>query len=154
MSQEPPLPSQVRARVLADHAELRKSIAEIRSLLGAPTGRLELPDESQLAVATRALLDSLEAHLALEDQILLPTLATIDAWGPERARKLSAEHAAQRETLSSLRALLSTEGAWTFVPRLQRFLDRLERDMELEEAEELDESLLREYPIRADLGGG
>ena len=72
MSQEPPLPSQVRARVLADHAELRKSIAEIRSLLGAPTGRLELPDESQLAVATRALLDSLEAHLALEDQILLP----------------------------------------------------------------------------------
>lgn len=141
------LPSQVRQRVLADHESLRASIADLRARLEPQA------DPGALLEPVRALLDALEAHLALEDRILIPTLETIDAWGPERARRLSEEHASQRDVLAALRELLSMEGSWTFVPRVQRFLDRLEQDMALEEAEELDESLLGEYPLPADLGG-
>lgn len=152
------LPSQVRARVLKDHAALRLLIADVRrAAQRARQGGSERGDSEQAAFvdAAHTLLRALREHLALEDEILLPTLRTIDAWGPERAKRLETEHAHQREVLEMTETQLDDpeRPIGETVARMEQFVDRLEKDMMLEEKTDLDEELLREFPIRTDFGG-
>lgn len=139
------LPSEVRARILDEHATLRAKIAALRAAL--PRGEAARP----LALG---LFDDLEAHLALEDEILVPALRTIDAWGEERARRLQAEHGQQRVWLERNRARVQDAHPEHFERVMTAFLERLETDMELEEKEALRSDLLSEYPFPVDLGGG
>lgn len=147
------LPSQVRARVLKDHAALRLLIAQVRR--AAKQARDGGVDRDRFVEAAHTLLRALREHLALEDEILLPTLRTIDAWGPERAKRLETEHAHQREVLEMTEYELddAERPIGETVARMEQFVDRLEKDMMLEEKTDLDEELLREFPIRTDFGG-
>jgi hypothetical protein len=136
------LPSQVRVRLLADHAALRQQIAKIRT--SARTKKGSLVEEA------RALAEALRQHIDREDQLLLPTLRDIDAWGPERARRLSAWHLELRERIQALEQAFFAPHARAHVIA---FVDQLEEDLAHEERAHLADEILRELPIRADLGG-
>ncbi|MGF1466379.1 MAG: hemerythrin domain-containing protein [Sandaracinaceae bacterium] len=144
------LPSQVREKILAEHAKLRTRIGELRAVLDE-VGDAAASTRDDLRRSVLDLLTALEAHIDHEDEVLLPTLRTIDAWGEERARRLGAEHAEQRTWIAEQRAKI---GAGPIrVAAVRAFLDRLEKDMEVEEASSLSPDLLTEYPFPVDLGG-
>jgi hypothetical protein len=94
-------PSKVRDEVLAQHAELRE-------LLGATVGELVRQSETggadpeRLRAMGRELCARFHEHLLYEDEELVPVLAALDTWGPERVRALHEEHARQRRTLGAL----------------------------------------------------
>ena len=151
MANEELLPSEVRARILRDHERLR---TEIDTLRRRARSVRRGDDEGSFREQAERLLAAVRRHLELEDEILLPTLRSIDAWGPERAKRLAAEHESQRRSL----AAAETELARVREPRalvevMERYAEDLEQDMAAEERTELDEELLREFPIRTDFGG-
>jgi hemerythrin-like domain-containing protein len=152
MADDELLPSEVRTRVLRDHEKLRTLIAKLREDAKRVRGGGDVEPFSKIA---QELLTALKAHLDLEDEILMPTLETIDAWGPERAKRLAAEHQNQRAIVEQTEKVLAAPGPEPVetVARMEQFVDRLEKDMELEEKTSLDEELLREFPIRTDFGG-
>jgi hemerythrin-like domain-containing protein len=148
------LPTQVRERILADHAMLRVKIRATRDL--APRAQADPAAFDAFAVAAGELLSALSDHLDLEDEILVPVLGTIDAWGPERAKRLAAEHAEQRELLVRTQVALGSRhrDAGDIVKDMERFILRLEADMALEEKTTLSDELFAAFPIRTDFGGG
>jgi hypothetical protein len=132
-------PKQVRQRILDEHGELR---VQLRTLVDDPT-----------VERLREFMARLEAHLGVEDEILEPLLRTIDAWGPERARRLREEHAAQRRELQWIRRHLHAPIGAELRPWLRRFALRLEHDIEAEERERLSADLLDSGCVRVDLDG-
>lgn len=133
----------VRREILDEHTELRAIIAKIR---GAG-------DPGCLALATAELLDRLAAHLEHEDAVLAPVLRTIDAWGPERARRLRDDHVAQRAQLAQLRRELATTPEAALASTVRAFVDALVADMESEERDVLDAALLRDDCVTVEFGG-
>lgn len=91
-------PSDVRERVLRDHAALRTTLDQLEPLArevldGAPGLRERLRDLGE------KLLDALEDHMAWEDEHLAPVLRQADTWGQEREELLRRDHAEQRQVL-------------------------------------------------------
>lgn len=153
MAEEELLPSEVRKRILAEHDKLRGLMAEVRET--SARARQNGTGHQEFADASQALLTAVAKHLDLEDEILVPTLETIDAWGPERAKRLATEHENQRQILTQVSEQLARgeHAPDETIERMETFVDRLEKDMALEEKTSLDEELLREFPIRVDFGG-
>jgi hypothetical protein len=142
------LPSEVRRIVLDEHGLLRARIAELRQI--ADEGELDA-----LRAAAHGLFRRLEAHLDTEDELLVPILRTIDAWGPDRAARVSRDHAAQREWIASSDAWLAVTRSFDEArERIAGFLLALEADMELEERRDLDPALLSDLGPAPDLGTG
>ena len=133
----------VRRRILAEHRELRKAIAKVNAA----------DDPYKVTLAARALLDRLIDHLDLEDQILEPLLRGIDAWGPERARRLREEHASQRTQVATLRTALATAPTAELATLARLFVDELLADMADEERDVLNAELLRDDCITVEFGG-
>lgn len=133
----------LRRQILAEHVELRAAIAKVATA--------EAP--ARLALATSALCDLLEDHLAFEDERLEPVLRSIDAWGPERARRLRQEHVAQRARMAELRREVATAPALALAREVQPFLEALLADMAAEEREVLDPNLLRDDTVSVEFGG-
>lgn len=138
-----------RGKILREqHAHLRMTIEAARLAACAvldgdgPTARLQ--------EAVVALQNELQAHLADEERLLEPVLASIDAWGPVRLALLRAEHAHQRAVL----AVLTGPGAWpaaqVVAARTVALCADLSTDMEFEERELLSEKLLRDDLIQLD----
>lgn len=146
------LPSEVRARILKDHERIRAAIGAVRQ---AARDSRDNGHFRRFREVAQELLTMVDRHLDLEDEILMPTLRTIDAWGPHRAERLSAEHQSQRVVLEKARQELTRAGRATIdvVAGMEEFTNRLEKDMELEEKTSLDEELLREFPMPVDFGG-
>lgn len=133
----------LRRQILAEHVELRAAIAKVATA----------EEPARLALATSALCDRLEDHLAFEDERLEPVLRSIDAWGPERARRLRQEHALQRARMAELRREVATAPALALAREVQPFLEALLADMAAEEREVLDPNLLRDDTISVEFGG-
>lgn len=133
----------LRRQILAEHVELRAAIARVATA----------EEPARLALATSALCDRLEDHLELEDEVLEPVLRAVDAWGPERARRLRDEHAAQRRRLAQLRRDVATAPALALAREVQPFLETLLADMAAEERDVLDPDLLRDDTISVEFGG-
>ena len=133
----------LRRRILAEHDELRIAIAEV----------LAADDAARRAAATEALLDRLTDHIAHEDLALEPVLRQIDAWGPERARRLREDHAAQRAQIACLRTELATAPGRGLDWAVRHFVDELVADMTAEERDVLSASLLRDDSITVEFGG-
>ena len=144
-------PSEVRGRILGDHADLRRMLAEIEDL----AERFERGD-AEVARALRdhglALHARLCAHLDLEDEILAPALQNADAWGEVRAERLAREHREQRELLQYLLERLREESRPTLLVarEFRNFALLLRSDMEQEEETALREDLLRDDARRVD----
>ena len=94
-------PSDVRKRVLRDHAALRTTLDQLELLArevldGAPGLRGRLRDLGE------TLLESLERHMVWEDEHLAPVLRESDAWGKEREELLRRDqHKQQRDRWNS-----------------------------------------------------
>lgn len=144
-------PSEVRARVLQDHERLRLALAELDALVAAVgEGR----PATVLRDRTRALLASLEAHLALEDEILFPAIEGMDAWGPVRAARMQAEHTEQRAELARLSSLEKQVRDPELCEAVKKLAKDLRGDMHREEAELLDPDLMRDDLVAINQFGG
>lgn len=93
-------PTEVRERVLRDHAALRASVEEVESLArsvleGSRGLRRELSDLGE------SLLESLESHITWEDDHLAPLLRDA-VLGEEREALMRQDHREQRQVLRYL----------------------------------------------------
>ncbi|HBQ13429.1 MAG TPA: hypothetical protein DEF51_20565 [Myxococcales bacterium] len=146
------IPSRVRAEILESHDRIRARIAEVRRMgtFARNNGAL-LP---QLTEATGDLIGTVRDHIEREHRLLVPTLRTIDAWGPERARRLLATHRAQKGLLEHTERVLFRQqcSECEAVDCVEDLARTLERDMAEEERTHIPEKLMSEF-IRVDFGG-
>lgn len=148
-------PSEVRERVLEDHARLRELLSELQQLAGRVLeGQREL--ESQLRTQGQLLRERFLAHLDMEDRYLVPALRETVGWGEERAARVSAEHAEQRQRMDViLRHLVDLEEPAEWIAaELATLVRDLLMDMEHEDRAVLSEDLLRDDPVAIDLEAG
>lgn len=144
-------PSEVRARVLDEHEEIRRDLAAFTTMADQAdrTG-----DDTALRAAMRAFLPKLEAHMALEDEILVPALMEADAFGDVRTDIMHAHHAAYREEAA---ALLADLDAGSDPGAVVRWARKLVADVQVEMKEEEDRILradiLRDDVITSGVGG-
>lgn len=141
-------PSEVRRRVLEDHARIRTLLEEVEGLVR----RFEKGDEGASAPLRGKgleLHDFLCEHLEREDEILAKALREADAWGEERARRLADEHREQRELFSYILSRLrdATRPTLLIARELRNFVDILRVDMQHEEETELSDRVLRDDVI-------
>ena len=126
-------PSMVRDEILAQHADLRLRLAELAEEIGLL--RLgQVGSDDRLRALGRDLCAHFRAHLQFEDQELIPVLAVIDSWGPERVREIHVAHARQRRKVESLSSRLDFEPDADEVERaLADLAEDMSTDMESEE---------------------
>lgn len=144
-------PSEIRAMILGDHAELRALLRDIDANLDRaddPLARTRLPE--QLTHFYAAFL----RHIEHEEQILEPVLADIDNWGPVRIERMDAEHAEQRAQIGRLSSLRPSPDVRSYVEQIRSFLRAIRADMDEEERECLNPNVLRDDTINIDSFGG
>lgn len=138
-------PAQVRRRILDEHTRIAGWLAELEHLAGRlRAGEPELGPELLRRVAS--LRTFFSSHLELEEHVLAPALRRAGEVGAERARRLVAEHDAQRAALARFADGL---GAPDIPPErlaeaVEAFVEDVRRDMRAEERLELDPALLAE----------
>lgn len=139
------LPSEVRARVLREHATLKARMEAVARECREADGNLR--------GSIDRLVEALGVVLDVEHELLLPTLRTIDAWGAERARRLSAWHIDVRARIERIRRDVAERTPQELSGRALEFVVALRDDLAEEERLHLARELLRELPMPADLGG-
>lgn len=138
----------LRQVLLSQHAHLRETIA--RAQQAARELLLKSGSVANLQAAVEALESELRAHLADEEALLEPVLATIDAWGPVRLGLLRAEHAHQRAILAVLSGPRAWPAASLVAQRTISLCADVLADMEAEEREFLDEKVLHDDLVLLD----
>ena len=152
MSQATPIreakikPSEVRARVLAEHVQIRAMLSELeviaqRALDGAAD------DGALLRAKAIELYGKLDAHMSLEEAFLYPAICDSDAWGQIRGDRMKQEHARQREVFSQLTDLQSRVDTVALIFVVRGLAADLREDMCREERELLNPELLRDDVI-------
>ncbi|MBI4510503.1 MAG: hemerythrin domain-containing protein [Deltaproteobacteria bacterium] len=140
--QEPVDPSEARARLLAQHEELRGIIDGAEEMTARLVAGKATGDEvrRKLAELDRALHD----HNAEEETILEPLLRTVDAWGPVRIEQMLTEHAREhgifRQTLDEIVASPPSHMAGA----IRGLVADLRRHIEHEERSFLNPELLKD----------
>lgn len=148
-------PSEVRDRVLSDHAALRARLEHLEQLADHAATRRGADPEG-LRAGAEALLATLREHMRWEDRFLLPLLRDADGWGDERARRFEAEHAEQREVLGLLSGDLR-EGSRpprVVAAHLLDLIEGLRLDMDEEERVFLDPCVVRDDVVGIDVETG
>ncbi len=150
-------PSEVRERILADHAVLRADLDRLE--LMAAAAREPDPDSGRVAGLReegQRFLERLELHMRWEEAYLLPMLREIDAWGQERADRFVAEHREQREILQLILTRLRDAGRPDpIIARdLEGLVGLLRKDMHEEESDFLDDRVLRDDIIAIEVETG
>jgi hypothetical protein len=143
-------PSEVRTQILNDHERLRGDLDRLEALVSdLRSGRAAL---GTLRLDSGALLARLQAHMRWEESYLLPALREADAWGEERAARLIRDHREQRELFDFLNARLRDEAqpAALVARDVDHLVALLRDDMREEEAELLDERVLRDDIVAVD----
>ena len=143
-------PSEIRSRILSDHERLRGDLDRLEALVSdLRGGRAAL---GTLRMDGGALIARLQAHMRWEESYLLPALRDADAWGEERAERLTREHREQRELLDFLNARLRDEAqpAALVARDVDHLIALLRDDMREEEADLLDERVLRDDVVSVD----
>lgn len=138
-------PTQVRATILAEHRTIRAQLARLEAdataLLACSTPK---PNRRHaLRQLALQLCGELRAHFAFENQVLVPVLEHLDAWGPVRAQQLLAEHAQQRELLRAYKRMLRDEdSSQALASAVWQLVETIRQDMREEEASVLSPELL------------
>ena len=147
-------PSEVRQRVLDDHAALRARIDKVEGLARSARSRRGGLDE--LRAEGERLLDRLGRHMRWEELHLRPALLDSDAWGRERVALLEADHAEQREILSRALCQLRRRSrpASAVAEHLLGLVAMLREDMRREEELLLDPRVLRDDVVGIDVEAG
>ncbi|MCB9682619.1 MAG: hemerythrin domain-containing protein [Alphaproteobacteria bacterium] len=153
MDPAPMDPSAVRERVLSDHQDIRRRLARFAELSArAPT---DAAASEALRVDLLAFVPELEAHMRLEDDLLLPALMDADAFGDVRVDMLHDHHAHYRERADALASALGAPGAdpTVVVAWATRLSDELAVEMADEERRLLRPDILRDDFVTSGVGG-
>ena len=135
-------PAQVRRRVLDEHTRIAGWLGELEHLAGRlRAGEPELRPELLRRVAS--LRTFFSSHLELEEHVLAPALRRAGTRGAERARRLVAEHDAQRAALARFADGLGAPDTSPeqLAEAVEAFVEDVRRDMRAEERVELDPAL-------------
>jgi hypothetical protein len=137
-------PSEIRSHILSDHERLRDDLDRLEALVRELRGGRAALETVRLDAG--GLLARLRAHMRWEESYLLPALREADAWGKERAERLTRDHCEQHELLDFLNARLWDEAqhAALVASDVDHLVALLRDDMREEEAELLDERVLRD----------
>ena len=150
---QPPRPSAVRTRILAEHSVLRALYGTIEG-----SARAVLEDEPDatgpLREDCRELCNILLRHIELENTVLAPALHELDAFGPVRAQQLIAEHERQRSVLTAMLVSIDEGRDRELAGDVLRLLGELRIDMAYEEETLLHPGLLRDDPVMPDTEAG
>ena len=144
---------EVRQRISADHALLRSLI---RALIAI--SRASERDESQRQIIRDVLGQlccELERHFHYEEEVILPLMRDVDAWGPARAEQLCKEHDHQREVLDALAGDLDdgSRNIDDLAEEIVRFFQRFEQEMADEEQRLLDAESIGAEPTVDQIDG-
>jgi hypothetical protein len=143
--------SNIREELLEHHNEIRRLCTET---LGAVerARRAESGAHAALRSSVLHLVDTIQAHNAREDELLIRLLPTIDAWGAERTRRMCEHHL--REDADSI-AALATSARPGDDRHVAAILDDVLEHMALEEQEFLRADVLDDdtYDTDAAFGG-
>jgi iron-sulfur cluster repair protein YtfE (RIC family) len=147
-------PSEIRSRILGDHERLRGDLDRLEALVG--DARAGSAARASLLIDTEALLARLRAHMHWEESYLLPALREADAWGAERAEQLTRDHREQSELLDFLNVRLREQARpiALLVREVEQIIELLRNDIRQEEAELLDERVLRDDIVAIDVQTG
>ncbi|MEM1418091.1 MAG: CBS domain-containing protein [Myxococcota bacterium] len=148
------LPSEIRKRILRAHGELRTHLARVDQLVSwLRDGHPE--SAATLKSWARELNLLLKAHMAEEEQMLLPALVDADGFGPVRAAALREEHALQQRSLTRVMTEIDAEASPEgLADRVSRFVEDVRRDMDEEERLYVSSKLLKDDLMPADYFGG
>lgn len=149
------LPSEIRERILQDHAVIRTRLGELVALIR----RVHHADPKAARLLTqrgRSFLEFFLSHLELENRLLVPTLRDTDAWGAARAERVLREHGEQSAEARTLIEALADpfESALELAEQLENFVAALEVDMAAEERGSLSRDLLRDDVVGIDVEAG
>jgi acetoin utilization protein AcuB len=149
-----PQPEAIRARILREHERIRSLLDHMEVL----AGRLASGERStgvRLRNWARELSSVLRAHLDLEEELLLPAIRQVDAFGDARADELLAEHAVQRQLLGRVVDELCTAPSdAALAVGVLELVRALRDDIVAEERDFLGEVLLRDSLVPVDSFGG
>lgn len=151
-------PSEVRALILRQHARIRELLDAVEQaanrLLAAALPNAAVGDATRQL--TLQLCSVMESHIALENELLVTTLATIDAWGLVRAENLRHEHADQLAMLRAYVEELSEGGSTGAVLGLtaSRLASLIRSDMEHEEHDVLRAELFSDGLVAGEVETG
>lgn len=134
--------SSVRKIILDEHTQIKNMIGVIENLLLTK-------QDSKTKNAVEEFTQYFLRHLATEEKILRPVLATIDAWGAVRAEKLSKEHVEQSNDLKRISALVREKTLVEYGTELTSVLANIKLDIEIEEKDFLSSDLLRDDVVTA-----
>lgn len=142
--------TEILEKLLKQHASLRRLIEEVREAAARVPGSRE-----ELGPPLRALGDAVDAHNALEEELLGDVLLTIDAWGPVRAAKMNEQHREEHRRLrDAVRAAAEADDFAAAVRAALPAMDELLEHMRVEEAEQLNSDVLRDDTIVVDQTDG
>jgi len=146
-------PSEVRARVLDEHVQIRSMLVEVESIAGRALSG-DAHAREQLRPMALELYSRLHAHMCMEDSLLYPAICDADAWGHVRGARMREEHARQRAQLSQLASVEWRATVAELVEAVQKFAKDVREDMCNEENELLNPELLRDDVISIDQNSG
>lgn len=143
-------PTEVRLRVVDEHHRLRILLTALQALAREVT--LDATRDGALRSGLRTLIVEFALHLDSEEEMLLPLVSKVDAWGAERAARMREEHRVQRALLRRMFRRLEER---TLTPsdlalEVDGLVLRIFHDMRDEEAELLDEGLLHDDAVVVD----
>lgn len=143
-------PAEVRARVVDEHRRLRVLLAGLQTLAREVT--IDASRDEALRSALRVLIVEFALHLDSEEELLLPLVARVDAWGDERAARMREEHRVQRALLRRMFRRLEERSLTPndLAVEVDGLVLRIFHDMRDEEAELLDEALLHDDAVVID----
>jgi hemerythrin-like domain-containing protein len=144
---------EVRRRLAADHALLRSLT---RALIAVT--RAAKRDEKHRAVIRDVLgqlCTEVERHFEYEEEVIVPLLREVDAWGQVRVEQLHAEHAEQRSVLVALAedAQDGVRNMEDLAEEIVWFFQRFEQEMADEEERLLSAEALGAEPIVDQIDG-
>ncbi len=139
MSQPILQPSQARAALVADHARLRRLLAELEDLAErVATDRLIVGQFHAVASQFRR---ALETHNEAEESVLEGLLAAIEPNEPGRSGQMVREHVAEHASILATFQASDTDELARAIPRLA---DELREHIDREEETFLAPEVLRE----------
>jgi iron-sulfur cluster repair protein YtfE (RIC family) len=149
-------PSEVRSRILRDHEVLGERLAALQRLADeAAEG-----SNGEACARTRefacGVVEELADHLEVEEQLLVPVLRDMDAWGPLRADELRHHHEQQWRGLKRLRERVSAPALQPpeLAAHIALMVQLLRHELQQEAHELLTPELLRDDILGIDVEDG